>query len=172
MTSRLLLAALLALATGAVHAAEADDTKPAKKPVSTKPCIVGEFRSIAMTTHDPAQRHARSLAWLRDTGRYCSVEKLKIIRNNRSTWLGTSDSPEIATLVDRLIEAYESGDKSLVADLYGSKPAPKPSSESVSAEGGNLRVVPPQGPAIVNTYPPTGGYGYPPVSSSSTTGSR
>ena len=164
MTSRLLLAALLGLAACTAHAAEANDAKSAKKPVAGKPCIVGEFRALAMTTHDPAQRHARSLAWLRDTGRYCSVEKLKVIRNNRPTWLGTSDSLEIATLLDRLIESNESGDKNLVADLYGNKPAPKPSSESVSAEGGNLRVVPPQGPAIVNTYPPTGGYGYPPVS--------
>lgn len=162
MTYPLLLAAVLGLALSPARAADADEAaKPAKK-TPARNCVVGDFRTLAMTTHDPAQRHTRALAWLRDTGRHCSVEKLKAIRNNRSTWLGTSDTPEIATLVDRLIEAHESGDKNLIADLYGSKPAPKPSSETVSAEGGTNRVVTPPGPAIVNTFPPAAGSGYPP----------
>ena len=66
--------------------------------------MVSDFKLIALSTNNSAEREKAALMWLKKIGPSCSLEKLIIIRNNRANWLGTADTKEIFVIVDVLIE--------------------------------------------------------------------
>jgi hypothetical protein len=68
-----------------------------------QPCLVSDFKLIALFTNDQIEREKAALTWLKKIGPSCSLEKLVIIRNNRANWLGTADTTEIDVLVDTLL---------------------------------------------------------------------
>jgi len=68
-----------------------------------QPCLVSDFKLIALSTNNSVEREKLALAWLKATGPFCSLEKLIIIRNNRANWLGTADTTEVDVLVDTLL---------------------------------------------------------------------
>ena len=69
-----------------------------------QPCLVSDFKLIALSTNNSVERERAALTWLKATGPSCSLEKLITIRNNRANWLGTADTKEVFVIVDVLIE--------------------------------------------------------------------
>ena len=69
-----------------------------------QPCLVSDFKLIALSTNDQIERERAALTWLKKVGPSCSLEKLITIRNNRANWLGTADTKEVFVIVDVLIE--------------------------------------------------------------------
>jgi hypothetical protein len=101
-----------------------------KKPLTTPPCPIAEFRAIGMETHDVVARRAKALDWLAKKGKQCSPEKLVAIRNNRPQWMGHADSTVVAAAVDSLLEASIEGNPKVLNLLYGTQPPPpKPPEE-------------------------------------------
>ena len=68
-----------------------------------QPCLVSDFRYLALSTNDQIEREKLALTWLKKVGPSCSLEKMIIIRNNRANWLGTADTTEVDVLVDTLL---------------------------------------------------------------------
>jgi len=67
-------------------------------------CAVFDLQTIALTTHDPTERHRLALQWLKDNGKKCSYPQLVYIQNRRSEWLGNADSFEIQGMINGLLE--------------------------------------------------------------------
>ena len=87
----------------------------AAAPVAPPPpsCQTTEFREICLTVHDPLERKRRAKDWLVGHGAGCSIEKLLMLKANRQIWLGTADTPDLAAIIDVLINARESATASL-----------------------------------------------------------
>ena len=62
-------------------------------------CNVGEFKVLALTTHDPTRRKEVTLDWLKKNGEQCSKEQLVQLYNHFAEWLGTADNFEIRGLI-------------------------------------------------------------------------
>jgi len=62
-------------------------------------CNVGEFKVLALTTHDPTRRKEVTLDWLKKNGEQCSKEQLTGLFNALPEWLGSSDNFEIRGLI-------------------------------------------------------------------------
>lgn len=58
-------------------------------------CIVTDFYGLAMSLHNPSERHQRLSEWLTTNGLTCSSEQLVGIWNNLSMWAGVADSAEL-----------------------------------------------------------------------------
>lgn len=117
----------------------ADKNKPViaevKKPLTTPPCPIAEFRAIGMETGDAVERRAKALDWLAKKGKQCSPEKLVAIRNNRPQWMGHADSTVVAAAVDTLLESSIEGNPAVLNLLYGTQPPPpKPPEEKKPAK--------------------------------------
>ena len=69
-----------------------------------QPCLVSDFRYLALSTNDQIEREKLALVWLKKIGPSCSLEKMIIIRNNRANWMGTADTKDIDILVETLLE--------------------------------------------------------------------
>jgi hypothetical protein len=67
-------------------------------------CNVQEFSGIALSLHNPSERHQQLLGWLTHTGPSCSAEDLVVIWNNLAGWAGTADSAEMRFKVTALYE--------------------------------------------------------------------
>lgn len=99
----------------------AKGSSAAKAPAATG-CLIAEFRTIGLSVHNPADRYDRAWNWLRVNAKRCSLEQLQTVNNNRASWLGSSDSPEIMGFVDAIIEYRTQGDEDGLKALYSSKP--------------------------------------------------
>ena len=66
--------------------------------VSTS-CNVGEFKILALTTHDPSKRKEVTLDWLKKNAKQCSNEQLVQLYNHFAEWLGAADNFEIRGLI-------------------------------------------------------------------------
>lgn len=125
---------------------------PAKKPVrkATAPganCSVAEFRTLALDTHTPQERGALATQWLLKTGPACSEEQIAMIRANRALWLGVADTVAIMGLVDRIVEARQSGRPDALQSLYAPPQPDRAGMVEVQRVNGGLRpVVPPPAP--------------------------
>ena len=62
-------------------------------------CNVGEFKILALTTHDPTRRKEITLDWLKKNAKQCSNEQLVQLYNHFAEWLGTADNFEIRGLI-------------------------------------------------------------------------
>lgn len=109
-------------ATGTADDGAAAKTAKAEGP----PCVVAEFRAIGIDEQDTTKRRSRALSWLQQRAKQCSVEQLLMIRNNRSQWMGTSDSAKLASEVDSLLEAIAAENPRVATLLYGTPPPPPP----------------------------------------------
>ena len=63
-------------------------------------CVVEEFRTLAMTVHNPTERLAAATQWLRTHGDACSAKNLAFLKSASGAWLGTADSPAIQQVFD------------------------------------------------------------------------
>jgi hypothetical protein len=110
---------VLFFAMPGLAAERAPGGKPRSPAVVAPACAVAEFRSLALSVHDPAVRIVRVRAWLLERARGCSLEKLSMIRDNRAVWLGTADTAEMEALVDGFIEAQSPDNHEILKNLYG-----------------------------------------------------
>ena len=99
----------------------AKSTATAKAPAAPG-CLIAEFRTIGLSVHNPLDRYDRAWDWLRANAKRCSLEQLQAVSNNRASWLGSSDSPEIMGFVDAIIEYRSQGNEDGLKALYSSKP--------------------------------------------------
>jgi hypothetical protein len=122
-------------------------------------CLVSEFRSLALLTHDVAQRIVKVKEWLRTKGASCTPTQLSTIVSNRSSWLGTADTVAISAGIDGLIEAKITNNPDQMASMYSSKgKEARPSVEVTQPPPAPAPVVPPPSPLPasmgVNIAPP------------------
>lgn len=114
------------------------------------PCLLAEFRRLALDTHDPTERERVIRQWLRANLQGCSLEKLTLIGSNRAAWLGTADSPIITGKIDTAIEAKVQDNPALLAQLFDATPRSfTPSVETIRTE-----------PARPILGSPGGGFGF------------
>ena len=64
------------------------------------------------------------MAWLRKKAKQCTPEQLLVMRNNRSQWMGTADSGQVAAEIDGLLEGFAMTNPAVAALLYGTPPPP------------------------------------------------
>jgi hypothetical protein len=62
-------------------------------------CNVGEFQVLALSTHNPSERKAVTIVWLKDHIKSCSNYQIVAIYNNLAAWLGTADNMEIRGII-------------------------------------------------------------------------
>jgi len=118
---------------------------PAQAQGRASGCVVAEFRSLTLQTHDVSERIAKVTAWLKQKGPSCTLAQLAAISSNRATWLGTADTVEVAGNVDALMEAKIAKDPDMMAAMYASKGKENRSSVEVTK--------PPPAPAPVVAPP-------------------
>jgi len=108
---------------------------PRPPAVPGAPCLIAQFRALALDTHNPTERAALARQWLQRNLVGCSAQKLGLIGSNRAAWLGTADSAELMGMIDTAIEAQAQADPSLLRQLY--EPMPRtfqPGVESIRTE--------------------------------------
>lgn len=104
--------------------APTSSASPANRPVAVPgaPCLIAEFRTLALDTHDPTERERVVRQWLRRNLPGCSLEKLTLMGSNRAAWLGTADSATIMGKIDTAIEARVQDNPALLAQLFDALP--------------------------------------------------
>jgi hypothetical protein len=73
-------------------------------------CVVEEFRTLAMTVHNPTERLAAATQWLRVHGDACSAKDIAYLKSSSAGWLGTADSPAIQQVFDAYYSAKTKGE--------------------------------------------------------------
>lgn len=112
-TVLLCLAALICAHVGAQNRRPA-----ATSNVPQGTCTVAEFRMLALSTHDPKERSDKAIAWVNQNGPACTPAQLAMIMSNRPTWMGTGDSLQLTTGIERLLEIKSSNDPQALERLY------------------------------------------------------
>ena len=103
-------------AQGAAPARAVDRTSSDRTPPAS--CQVAQFKGLAFGVHDPGERAAKALAWLRERADACSPPQLEALRANAAAWLGSALTAEITVLLDGALESRPSGDARRVGQLY------------------------------------------------------
>ena len=88
-----------------VHLICKAETAPVPAPVKPSNCPVSEFKSIGLTENSVELRTKRIESWIEKNGAQCSNDQLLLIYYNRGPWLGNADSPRIAGLIEKAMEA-------------------------------------------------------------------
>jgi len=65
-------------------------------------CNLGDYKHIALTTHDPYDRKEKIIRWIKKNGADCNKEDIAKIYNSLAYLLGTSDDGEIRGLTYEL----------------------------------------------------------------------
>ena len=138
MIKRLLLGSLClacSVMVGAQEApkARANGAKKAPKPEPQGICLVADFRNLALTLHDPKLRQDAAIDWLRNHTQTCNLDQLLMINRYRPVWLGTSDNPRVAGIIDSLIELKSAGDAQKLQEIFGPQSSNAPSADAVVA---------------------------------------
>ena len=100
-------------------------------PVDAPICSISEFRTLALSTHDPMERTELATQWLRANANACSVQQILLISSNRPQWLGASNDVRIAGVFDKIIEGKLKNDPVALKYMYGS--------EGAAAAGGSRK---------------------------------
>ena len=66
-------------------------------------CSIAEFRTMALTTHDPQERGDLAAQWLKANGPSCSISQVLLLSSNRPQWLGSANTVKIAGVFDQII---------------------------------------------------------------------
>ena len=92
-------------------------------------CVVEEFRTLALTVHNPTERLAAATQWLRTNGDACTAKDLAFLKSASGAWLGTADSPAIQQVFDGY---YNAKVKATAASPIAA-PAPTPAAPAAAA---------------------------------------
>ncbi len=139
------------------------------QPVKTTPppgvCLLADFRAMALTTHDPAQRLEAATKWLQQHARHCSADQLKILGNYRASWMGSADHPKLQGTIDGLIEAKTDNDPEKLKALFTPEVAapPEETTKTVTARPNPRPVIAPVMAAPPMLNPVVQGYVQPPL---------
>jgi hypothetical protein len=111
-----------------VSGAQAQTTKKAASPAAASgsyagTCSIAEFRTLALSTHDPQERSELVTQWLKVNASTCSISQILLISSNRPQWLGSSNSVKVAGLFDQIIETKLKNDPVALKYMYGSEGA-------------------------------------------------
>jgi hypothetical protein len=68
------------------------------------PCLIAEFRLLALTTHDPQERQNKSIEWLQKNNANCSPMQLSILHSSKAALMGTADSMALSAAFDAIME--------------------------------------------------------------------
>jgi hypothetical protein len=82
-----------------------------KTTAQTPFCNLGNFKYVALTTHDPYDRKEKIIKWLKKIGADCNKEDITKIYNNLAHLLGTSDDGEIRVLTYELYKNAKNKEK-------------------------------------------------------------
>jgi hypothetical protein len=138
---------LVALGMSLFFASGAPAQTTKKNPLPVAPnvanpytCSIAEFRTMALTTHDPQERGDLAAQWLKANGPACSISQVLLLSSNRPQWLGSANTVRIAGVFDQIIENKLKNDPLALKYLYGSEGAPsagggKKGAEETSAGG-------------------------------------
>ena len=85
-----------------------------------KGCFVAHFKSLALKTHNPELRAVLAEKWLQLNAPSCTKAQLSALQANSPSWLGSSLTQEIASILEGAIEANIAGNPELMARLYES----------------------------------------------------
>ena len=85
-----------------------------------KGCFVAHFKSLALKTHSPDRRAVLAEKWLQLNAPNCTKAQLSALQSNSPSWLGSSLTQEIASILEGAIEANIAGNPELMARLYES----------------------------------------------------
>ena len=113
-----LSAFFLVLAISANFAFAQSKKETPKEPVPN--CFIAEFRHIGLSVHDPIERTKQAQLWLVQNVSACTVEKLSFINANRPGWLGSSDSSQLMTTLETMIEYKAAGKPEMLAQIFNS----------------------------------------------------
>ena len=105
-------------------------------------CVLAEFRSGALLAHAPDDRKAFAVAWLKKNADQCSIAQLRVLVANRPIWLGTADTPDVAQLIDAVLERRTSGNLEQFTSPV--PPTPRPGSTGGTAAPGAVTATPPR----------------------------
>ena len=72
--------------------------------VISGPCLIAEFRLMALTTHDPQERQNKSIEWLQKNHVNCSPMQLAILHSSKASLMGTADSMALSAVFDTIME--------------------------------------------------------------------
>lgn len=146
-------------ATGGAAPSGQTPSRPVAVPGA--PCLIAEFRTLALDTHDPTERERVIRQWLRTNLRGCALDKLALIGSNRAAWLGTADSPLIMGKIDTAIEAKVQDNPALLSQLFDAMPRSftpsvetfrtEPAQPILGPQGGGFGFVAPMG--VINIRP-------------------
>ena len=92
-------------------------------------CVVEEFRTLALTVHNPTERLAAATQWLRTHGDACSAKDLAFLKSASGAWLGTADSPAIQQVFD----GYYNAKVKATAATPIAAPVPTPAAPAAAA---------------------------------------
>ena len=102
--------------------------------VSAKPadsdCVVADFRTLALTVHNPTERLAAAAQWLQSHGDACSLKDIAVIKSSSPSWLGSADSPSIQQTLDHYYNVKAKGAKE---ELPAAAQVNPPAAPSVAA---------------------------------------
>ena len=85
-----------------------------------KGCFVAHFKSLALKTHSPDMRAVLAEKWLQLNAPSCTKAQLSALQANSPSWLGSSLTQEIASILEGAIESNIAGNPELMARLYES----------------------------------------------------
>jgi len=110
-------------------------------------CVVAEFRTLALTVHNPTERLAAATQWLRAHGDACSGKDIAFLRSASGAWLGTADSPAIQQVFDLYYNAKVKAED--VPPIVPPVPAP-PAAALHAPASVKPKPVPPVAPATTD----------------------
>lgn len=150
----------------ATESASREPPRP-RPAVPGAPCLIAQFRTLALDTHNPTERSVLARQWLQRNLPGCSADKLNLLASNRAGWLGTADSAELMGLIDTALEAQAQNDPSLLRKLYEASPRTfEPGMETIRTEPprpilqqGGVAAMPPIGMVNIRTDHGAGGSG-------------
>jgi hypothetical protein len=139
--------------------AQAQTTKKAAAPSAPSgSCSIAEFRTLALSTHDPQERTERVTQWLRTNASSCSISQILLISSNRPQWLGSSNSVQVAGLFDQIIETKLKNDPVALKYMYGSEgAAPAGGGKKGSDEGSTSAMPAAPAPSMAGAAAPAPG---------------
>lgn len=105
-------------------------------------CWVADFRALALTTHQVADRERKALNWLERFARACTDEQLLMLASNRPAWLGHADTAKVAGAIDKELERRYVADKARVGGLYDSPETKSANTEITTTPAAPSPVVP------------------------------
>jgi hypothetical protein len=116
------------------------------------PCLIAEFRLLALTTHDPQERQNKSIEWLQKNNANCSPMQLSILHSSKAALMGTADSMALSAAFDAIMEKRMANNPEALNRYYRPEAqGPARSKTESAAAGADTGAAKPAGPGAAPT---------------------